>query len=207
MYPTLTTHIKNIIQGFSSIGNNRKILLDQLAASISQQLYIKEAAKLIFICTHNSRRSQLAEIWAKQAAEYYGLKTISTYSGGTESTAIYPTAIAALEKVGFDITKTSSLSNPKYQIQFREYANHQIFFSKKYTNEFNPQDGFLAIMVCSDADEKCPIVLGAIERISLPYIDPKIADGTTEETRIYEARSLEIATELFYVMQEVKKNR
>ena len=138
------------------------------------------------------------------------MTSIATYSGGTEATAFYPAVIAALERAGFDIRKMDETPNPKYRIQLGMGDRTQSCFSKEYSNEFNPQNDFLAIMVCSDADEHCPIVVGAKTRIVLPYIDPKIADGTAEEAATYDARSLEIATEMFFVMgkvKEPKKNR
>ncbi|MCB0818945.1 MAG: protein-tyrosine-phosphatase, partial [Flavobacteriales bacterium] len=66
----------------------------------------------------------------------------------------------------------------------------------------NPQKGFCAVMTCSEADANCPIVRGALDRVSLPYVDPKEADDTPEEAARYDERCLQIATELWYVMQQ-----
>ena len=59
-------------------------------------------------------------------------------------------------------------------------------------------------MTCSDADQNCPVVLGAEKRISLPYVDPKISDGTPEESKVYDERCLQIAIEQLYVFSKIK---
>ena len=78
-------------------------------------------------------------------------------------------------------------------------------WSKKYDDAPNPQQDFCAVMTCSEADKNCPIVFGALDRISLPYNDPKEADGTPEEAARYDERCLQIAAELWYVMQQASK--
>jgi arsenate reductase (thioredoxin) len=58
-------------------------------------------------------------------------------------------------------------------------------------------------MTCDEADQDCPFVKGAALRISLPYEDPKVADGTPEEAARYDARSRQIATEMLYLFSKV----
>jgi len=77
-------------------------------------------------------------------------------------------------------------------------------FSKVYNKNGNPTEGFGAMMCCDDADAKCPATFGQLIRISLHYSDPKVADNTPEEATKYDERSLQIATEMFYVMSLVK---
>jgi hypothetical protein len=160
----------------------------------------------LFICTHNSRRSQFCQLWAQTAAFYYGLTGIKTYSGGTKVTAFNHRVVDTLKRTGFTIIINSeNKNNPKYAIKPGKYYPEIIMYSKKYDNEINPENNFCAIMVCSDADEACPIVTGAGKRISLPYNDPKEFDGTSLEKEKYDECCRQIAREMFFVMEYVKE--
>lgn len=196
--PDLQQYIIKVKNNFSSINEERKKQLLEL----SNYLKNDNSSKLTFICTHNSRRSHMAQIWAATAAAYYGLKNVETYSGGTESTAFNPRAVAAIERAGFNIQKGPG-ENPKYQVSFHNSAKPMICFSKKYDDDFNPSENFVAIMTCSQADEACPYVAGAKQRFSIPYEDPKVADNTPKEKAKYDERCLQIATEMFFVFDNV----
>ncbi len=162
-----------------------------------------ESIRLNFICTHNSRRSHMCQVWAKAIAEYYDLKKVKSYSGGTEPTAVYPMVIATFESLGFEITKIANYTNPTYKLNFTEEHCPMTLFSKRHNDRYNPRKDFAAVMTCTDADNNCPIIPNA-ERISLPYIDPKISDGTPEESMVYADRSTQIATEMKYVFSQIK---
>jgi arsenate reductase len=200
-YSKLTETIDKILT--QNIQDDHRESLDKIAAYIREKQEKKEKCEIIFICTHNSRRSHLAQIWAQTAAENFELKNIVTYSGGTEATAFNPRAIASLERAGFNIENPGG-DNPHYLVKFSEKGKAMECFSKKYSDVFNPQKGFLAVMVCDNADEACPVVAGAEARISLPFIDPKKSDGTAEEAATYDARSMQIAVEMYYIMAKAK---
>jgi arsenate reductase len=159
---------------------------------------------MTFICTHNSRRSHFGQVWAAVAAAHFGLENITTFSGGTEATAFNPRAVAALERAGFSIENPGG-DNPKYKVRFGEAADALTCFSKKYDDASNPQKGFVAVMTCSDADRNCPIVPGAVARFATPYVDPKEADNTPQETARYDERCKQIATEMLYLMGKVHR--
>lgn len=89
-----------------------------------------EKAELIFICTHNSRRSHIAQVWAQTAATYYNVPNVVAYSGGTEATAFNPRAVKAMEEAGFKITKTTEGTNPVYEVRFSDDATFIKAFSK-----------------------------------------------------------------------------
>ena len=205
LYPKLNVYSQSAINDFVSISEERKEALKEIASFVGNQTLAKKEAKLIFICTHNSRRSHLTQIWAQVAANYYGLKNVKTYSGGTEATAFNPRAVEALKKVGFKIEKTSEDKNPVYKVKFNDKDSAITAFSKKYDDASNPQTDFCAIMTCSEADKFCPMVKGQSTRLSLPYEDPKAFDGTPEESKMYDERCKQIATEMFYVFSLVKK--
>lgn len=202
MYPKLKTYITELESGFDSIPSERKGRLREVADYIRSKKESGEIARLNFICTHNSRRSHLAQIWTAAAADYYGIQNIETYSGGTEATAFNPRAVAAIDRAGFKVNDPGG-ENPKYEISFSDDAKPMICFSKKFDDDFNPKTNFAAIMTCSDADENCPFVPGAEFRKAITYIDPKEADGTDREAGVYDERCRQIATEMFYMVSKI----
>ena len=201
----ILNYIKQNTLDFSGISTERMQELDKIADYISSRIKSNESADLIYICTHNSRRSHFGQIWGATAAAYYGIKNVKTYSGGTEATACNFRSVEALKRVGYLIEKTTETSNPIYQIQYAIGGPKLTAFSKKYDDEANPKKGFCAVMTCTSADKACPVIFGASKRISTPFEDPKAFDGTAEESKKYDERCKQIATEAFYVFSKVKK--
>src|SRR6478752_7363247 len=72
---------------FEQISPERRERLTEIARFVRTRLAAGETARLTFICTHNSRRSHLAQIWAQVTAAHYGVGGVETFSGGTEATA------------------------------------------------------------------------------------------------------------------------
>jgi hypothetical protein len=195
--------------------NQRKAELDQIPAERREALkqvaqYVRrcassgQASRLTFICTHNSRRSHMAQLWAAAAAAYYGVPGVQTFSGGTEATAFNPRAVAALERAGFLIEKGPEAGNPRFRVRLADGAAPLVCFSKVYRDEPNPQKGYCAVMVCSQADRNCPVVHGATTRVAVAYEDPKAADGTAKEAATYDERCAQIAREMLYAFSLVK---
>tara|TARA_B100001113_G_scaffold111725_1_gene90699 strand:+ start:4451 stop:5056 length:606 start_codon:yes stop_codon:yes gene_type:complete len=189
---SLITRVDN-----STISDQRKELLKPLKEYLSSKIKQKSVVNLNFICTHNSRRSQLSEVWAKIIGDFYGLN-INTFSGGIEITACNERTINSLSRLGFKI-KNLGGENPHYEIKYADNKTPITLFSKLYDDPANPKTGFAAVMSCSHADENCPFIPGAEKRISLPYEDPKAYDNTADEAKIYDERSIQIATEMEYV--------
>lgn len=202
MYPKLAKYISRLVKDFNSIPQSRKEVLQQIAQAMQSQHHTNQESQLIFICTHNSRRSHFGQVWAAIAAYHYGLPDIKTYSGGTEATAFNSRAVAALEKVGLTI-KNPGGENPAYEVNFAEEAEPMLCFSKTYDAPSNPQKNFIALMTCDEADQNCPMVLGADHRFAIHYRDPKEADDTAEESTQYAERCQQIASEMFYLMSLV----
>ncbi len=206
-YPELQQYLMNVTTRISSIPDDRKAELATVADYIRERLSSTEQAKITFICTHNSRRSHLAQIWAQIAAEHYGLSGVETYSGGTEITAFNPRAIAALQHCGLKIVADDPTStNPRYRVYTSETSAPQICFSKIYHAPPNPTAAYCAVITCSEADEACPVVLGCDLRIPIRYEDPKIADDTPSEAARYDERSNQICGEMFYLMSLVRSS-
>jgi len=187
-----------------SISTDRKETLQMLANFIGEKTENEEEINLNFICTHNSRRSHLSQVWAQTMANYFKVTNVFCYSGGTESTALFPMVAETLKKTGFEIEKLSESNNPVYSIKYAENQHPVIGFSKKFEDDFNPKTGFAAIMTCSHADKGCPIVLGAEKRIPITFEDPKAFDNTPIQAEKYAERSMQIATEMFYVFSKIQ---
>ena len=190
---------------FETIAKGRKDTLQPLVDFIRSEFEQQSEIRLNFICTHNSRRSHLSQVWAQTAAHYYRIQNVYCYSGGTEATALFPKVAETLSDSGFTIQKLSERNNPVYAIKFSENEAPIIGFSKTYDDQFNPESQFAAIMTCSQADGGCPFIAGAEKRIAVTYGDPKAFDNTPEQTEKYHERSLQIATEMFYVFSLIKK--
>ena len=193
--PALVSFINSLTA--ESIPEDRKILLQSLIDYITEKIALKQDVNLNFICTHNSRRSQFSQLWAKVIAIHYGVE-INSFSGGVEITACNERTIASIERMGFEI-KNFGGENPKYSISYHAEKAPLILFSKKYEDVPNPEKGFTAIMTCDHADENCPFIPGAEKRLHIRFEDPKAFDDSPKEAKIYDERSLQIATEMKYV--------
>lgn len=196
--------IDKLIGEFDLIPIDRKDLLKELMGFVSQKTQSGQTTYLNFICTHNSRRSHISQIWAQLGAYYYGIKNVECFSGGTESTAFNPRAVKAMQDAGFEIKIYKDGLNPTYNVRYASDAQPLTVFSKKYDDAFNPNKDFAAIMTCSHADENCPLVFGATKRIALTYNDPKDFDETPLEAEKYAERVHEIGKEILYAFSLVK---
>lgn len=178
----------------------RKTVLQPLKDYIRQKCSSEEPVRLNFICTHNSRRSHLAQIWAQTMAHHFGKQKLFCYSGGTEATVVFPAVVQTLRAQGFHIMELANTENPVYAIKFDKNEPPIICFSKEFSDAFNPQQSFAAIMTCDHADEACPFVAGAEARFPVRYTDPKAYDGTEVMMKKYHDTSLEIGLEMWWVM-------
>ena len=204
----LFTEIQQVVKGFdeSGLSKERKSIVQPLIDYIQDKAHRKETIRLNFICTHNSRRSHLSQVWAQTMASYFNVKNVFCYSGGTEATALFPKVAETLQNTGFKIMKISEGKNPVYIIKYSGNKHPIIGFSKTFDSDFNPKSKYAAIMTCSHADENCPFIAGAEERIPITYEDPKVFDNTAQQAEKYMERSKQIANEMFYVFSKIKTN-
>lgn len=186
-----------------SISSERKSVLQPLIDFIKEKKENNERILLNFICTHNSRRSHLSQIWAQVMAEYFHIQNVDSYSGGTEATAMFPKVVDTLNAQGLKIKQATKTENPIYYINLGDNIKPVIGFSKIFEDDFNPKSNFAAIMTCSSADQGCPFVFGCAKRIAVTYEDPKAFDGTELQDEKYLERSVQIATEMKYVFKSV----
>lgn len=203
MYQELLNTIQSLKWEKTDI--DRKEVLESLISFIQQKVDDRKEVNLNFICTHNSRRSHLAQIWAQTAASFFTIPEVHCYSGGTETTALFPKIAEVLAEHGFLIFSIAHTTNPVYAVKYDDNSLPIIGFSKKYDSPFNPVSAFAAIMTCSQADDGCPFIPGAEKRIPITFEDPKISDNTPDQIAVYTERSLQIAEEMFYVFSKIKK--
>jgi arsenate reductase len=205
--PILFLEIENTINNLNieNITAERKEILQSLVDFIQSKVSNQQEIRLNMICTHNSRRSHLAQVWAQTASAYFNIKNVFCYSGGTEATAMFPMAAKTLENQGFKIKTIAAGNNPIYSIKYAENEHPIIGFSKTYDDDFNPESEFAAIMTCSQADGGCPFISGAEKRIPITFDDPKAFDNTPQQAEKYEERSLQIAAEMVYVFSQIKQ--
>jgi arsenate reductase len=203
--PTLFSEIENLVKSLNpeTISSERKTVLQPLTDFIRSKVSENKEIRINFICTHNSRRSHLSQVWAQTMANYFNIKNVFCYSGGTEATALFPMVAETLQNSGFQINKISKNENPVYSIKYANNEHPIIGFSKKLDDHFNPKSEFAAIMTCSQADGGCPFIAGAEKRIPITFEDPKAFDNTPQQAEKYNERSLQIATELFYVFSQI----
>lgn len=197
--------IKQLIPKLNTdiISRERREILLPLTEYIQSKTNNQEPIRINFICTHNSRRSHLSQVWAQTMAYYFNIKNVQCYSGGTESTALFPMVAQTLKNNGFQIETISAGRNPIYSIKYAENEPPIIGFSKKLDDDFNPKSEFVAVLTCSQADGDCPFIAGAEKRIPITFDDPKAFDNTPLQAEKYQERSLQIATELMYVFAQI----
>jgi len=207
LLPSLRPYVNNVAHELDLVPAERKAVLNEIVASVNAQLEAGKPAKLTFICTHNSRRSHMSQIWAQTAAYYYRLNEVAAFSGGTEATACNCRTVTAMRRAGFDITDATTGDNPIYLVRYAKDRPPIRAYSKLYNADANPTNGFIALMTCSSADKSCPVVNGSIARYAIHYVDPRLCDDTPTETAAYNERCREIAREMFYIMSEVRRQQ
>ena len=201
LYPTLAEFIQKASQ--LPIKEDRRQVLEVLIRYIQSKVDQGEEVNLNFICTHNSRRSQFSQVWAKTAADLQGIPA-NCYSGGVEVTAFNPRAVNSLKRSGFRISSKENGSNPVYFLFYSDDSEPIVTFSKVYDDPINKASRFAAVMTCDHADENCPFIPGTEQRIPVRYEDPKAFDDSEVEAEKYDMRSMQIASEMLYVFSMVK---
>ncbi len=207
LLPALRPYVNEVAHELERVGPERREVLDAIAGRMMQELNAGKPAKLTFICTHNSRRSHMSQIWAQTAAYYYGLDNVRCYSGGTQQTACNCRTVTAMRHAGFEFQDITSGDNPVYLVRYASDRPTIRAYSKIYNSDDNPKSDFIALMTCSAADKSCPVVEGSIARFAIHYVDPRLCDDLPTETAAYNERCREIAREMFYIMSEVKRAR
>lgn len=206
MIKTNSTMVKDFFEASHKnivIDRDRKTLLVKIAEEIIAN-FTDTGVNINFICTHNSRRSQLGQVWSFFAADYFNVP-INAFSGGTEVTAFHRNTVNTLKEVGFKFNiEEFSHINPKYSISFNDNKPSLLGFSKIYDNYENKKP-YLVLTTCNNADKNCPFIPEAIHRFHLPYVDPKHSDKTSIQDETYLKTSAVIAAQIYYLFKEIKR--
>ncbi len=212
LFSKVRRHADLLTTQFDLIEEPHRAAADELVAWISANYQPGKPLAVIVVCAGNSRRSILGSTMGAIAAAYYGLPDIRFYSGGTAPSAFNPRTVATLKEIGVEVEPSgkeasrgsSGEANPIYRIRWGT-GLETLEFSKIYSDAHNPQSGFAAVMVCSQADAECPIVKGAGKRISAPYADPKEYDGAEFEAAKYAERRDDIGRLMLSVLMQARR--
>ncbi|AXJ00191.1 arsenate reductase [Cyclonatronum proteinivorum] len=187
---------------------DRKAHLDDEIARIREAMRHEPKPSFVFVCTHNSRRSHFARVWA-EVVQYQLTEGSLPYrmeSAGTEVTACNPRTVASLSRCGFDIAEPGDGENPRYRCRYADVDTvpPMQLWSKTLDDPAITQP-LIAVMTCSDADQNCPIVPGALVRARVTYDDPKTSDDSPAEAQTYDTRSAQIAGEMHYIFSRLHR--
>lgn len=200
----LRPFVQRALDGMDGVAEDRRAVLRGGVAFLEERVTTGKPVRMVFICTHNSRRSHLGQVWARVAADVFDIPGVETFSAGTEATACNIRTVRALESEGWEVAVEPGPveDNPRYRMTFGAAGENVVCWSKTLADESLPQSDFAAMMCCGSADAACPVVPGASARVRLLYRDPKEADDTPDERSRYDERSLQIATEMLWMMRE-----
>lgn len=213
------THLDTLAAQVDRMDPGRRAAAMKLSNAIVSRFRPGTTLPVIVVCTGNSRRSIMGAAFGNASATNEGLNDIRFYSGGTEPSSFNTRTVSTLRSVGFEIAETGELvtagavgiANPIYLLSWGRSKQPVASvlgvkeFSKPYSHSENPQSGFIAVVVCDRADAQCPIVAGAVERISMPFADPKSADGTPSEAITYAASRDAIGTAMLFALSEARR--
>lgn len=210
--PHVAAHADLLTTSFDMIDERHREAGEKLADWIVKNYRPGQALHVTVICTGNSRRSILGATMGNVAAAYYGMPEVRFHSGGTAPTAFNSRTVACLKEIGVEVEPTGEeaprgepkTANPIYMVRWGGSGLGATEFSKTYYDASNPQEGFIALMVCGEADAACPVVKGAALRVSMPYLDPKIYDDGAYEAIKYSERRDDIGRLMLSVMMQVR---
>jgi arsenate reductase len=212
--PVLAAHLDALAAGLDAIPEPHRSGGRQLADWLAKAYQPGVTLPVVVVCTGNSRRSMLGAMMGNAAASALGLPEVRFASAGTAPSAFNPRTVTALRAIGFAIEPTEDevprgpegLPNPRYRVRWGTGEGQELVeFSKALGDPALPPSGFMAVMVCDEADAGCPVVPGAAARVSMPFPDPKAADGTPEEAARYAAVRDALGRVLLVVLAEVRK--
>jgi hypothetical protein len=213
LLPKIREHADYLTTSFDLIDERHRQAGAKLVDWLTQHYRPGEPLHVVVVCTGNSRRSILGATMGNVAAAYCGMPEIRFHSGGTAPTAFNSRTIATLEAIGVEVEPTGKeakrgepqTANPIYRVRWGESESFEATeFSKVYGDASNPQSGFAALMVCGEADAACPFVKGAMLRLSMPYLDPKIYDDGVYESAKYAERRDDIGRLMLSVVMQAR---
>ncbi len=217
LLPKVREHAELLTTSLDMIDETHRIAGKKLAEWIAGNYRPGQRLEVIVVCTGNSRRSILGATMGNIAAAYYGMPEIRFHSGGTAPTAFNGRTMSALKEIGVEVEPTGEeatrgepkTANSIYGVRWgaaeASASCEATEFSKHYSDPANPQQGFAALMVCGEADAGCPVVKGSALRVSMPYLDPKIYDGSAFEAAKYAERRDDMGRLMMAVVMQARQ--
>lgn len=205
LYPILNEYVRDFPKEFRKIPEDRRYRLNEIVYFLEEQHEDNNPWQLLFISTNQASVSQMAQVWAKTAAYYFGFTNLESYSGGLRPGIISVNMINTLEKAGFIVYKTSVDNIDVYRIKYSYNLEPIVSFPKKIDHVRNPNHDFMAVFVEENADINVQNIKGTYNRLLLKYEDPVGYDGSEQENMMYEEICKKVATEMFYVFSLLRK--
>ena len=203
----LTPYCESLEDEFNNVPDSTQEQLKVAGTYIINRLNNGQIASISFVCEHNSRKSHLGQIWTTLATQYYQLDHVKCYSGGTTPTYVNQRIINALGNTGIQISEKGIAGHgPKYLLDYGKSSRGFEIFSKRFDHPMNPDTNYLAISLCLNPDECCPISYGADKQLSIPYEDLQPFGNTPLESAKYDEQCRMVARDMFYMMDFVKTN-
>ncbi len=211
LFPELRTYCESLLVAPRvGLSERHQMAAKQVGSWVRLRRDAGMPANVIVVCTGNSRRSSFGAMLGNIAVAFSGEEGVRFWSGGTAPSAFNPRTIRALRGIGVQVEELGELAppgpagepNPRYVVRWGAgEADSIVEFSKRYDDTSNPQQDYCAIMVCTDADENCPVVMGASLRVSMPFEDPKEYDGQPCEAAAYAERRDQIGRAMLRILE------
>ncbi|MBC8111544.1 MAG: hypothetical protein H7Y04_10830, partial [Verrucomicrobia bacterium] len=203
LLPGLHEYVAEITSKLRDAGlipSYRRLILHDIATYVINNFLENQFSNLLFVCTHNSRRSQLCQVWGQIAAFHYDLPLVKCFSGGLETENVSEKILQTLEHAGFhvDNPETQNVYNPQHKVYYSTEFDYISLFSKPYNDAGNPKNNFCTVMNCTPSGEKYQQIDGSKLNVSLIYQNPKDNDDKPDETQVYKQISYKVSLEMFY---------
>lgn len=205
LYPILNEYVRDFPKEFRKIPEDRRYRLNEIAYYLEEQEVSNAPWQLIFISTNQTSVSQMAQVWSKVAAYYFGFPKFQSFSGGINPLEISMNSIVTMEKAGFIVYKSDIGGIDVYRVKYSYNLKPIVAFPKKIRHLKNPGDNFMAVLVDENADINITKIKGTYNRLLLNYNDPVGYEGSDLEDQIYEESCRKVAVEMFYVFSQLRR--
>ena len=205
LYPILDEYVRDFPEEFRKIPEDRRYRLNEIIYFLEEQEVNEAPWQLLFISTNQSTVSQMAQVWSKAAAYYFGFTDLQSYSGGLDPADISVSTIKALEKAGFIVYRTDVSGTEVYRVKYSFNLQPILTFPKKINHVRNPQSDFMAVIVDENADLNIQNIKGTYHRLFLNYDDPIGYEGSELEDEMFDESCRQVAVEMFYVFARLRK--
>ena len=205
LYPIINEYVRDFPKEFRKIPEDRRYRLNEIVYFLEEQKVENDPWQLLFISTNQSSVSQMAQVWSKAAAYYFGFTNFESFSAGLDPRTISVKMITSLEKAGFIVYKNNVDGVDVYRIKYSYNLDPIVSFPKKINHVRNPNQDFMAVFVEENADMNVQNIKGTYNRLLLTYDDPVGYEGSEQEQVMYEESCKKVAVEMFYVFSLLRR--